>query len=543
MLHFLTSFLEKAEWYLAGPLFITLLLGTGLFYTLYLRVPQIRYCKRSIAVLFRKQATQGKGDTSIWQALATSLGGSIGVGSIVGVAMAIHIGGPSSIFWMWVTALVGMATKLVEVIVGHRYRQESADGTMVGGPMYYMKNHLRKPWLGHIFAFGTLVSAFLSGNMPQVNSMTQVLAFHWGIPKVGAGLVITLLAGIVVIGGIRHIGKVAEWMVPLMSIVYLGLVVLIIAAHADQILPSLHRMVSDAFRPTPAIGGFLGASVPAMLHYGINYGFFTNDAGMGTAGIAHAASKEKSPKQMGIIAMIEPFLSTCVMCTLTALAILTSGCWQKKIPHAFDPTTITVLAGDYRDSSSELQGHLSDKQPLPRFSGTLAIQEGRIKQASQVTVLHTRSVAEEVTLTKDKVPFSGSISINEGKIILLPAGTTIKGLSLTRGADLALNAFQSGPWKGLCALLFILCLLLFAFSTVLSYAYFGDRALVYLGGEKYLLLYRLLYIVCIFIGAVTQATVVWQCALISGAMMAIPNLVSLLMGYKVIGDLTTPDKK
>ena len=542
MIHFLTTFLDKAEWYLAGPLFISLLLGTGLFYTFYLRVPQLRYCKLSIALLFRTQASQGKGDTSIWQALATSLGGSIGVGSIVGVAMAIHIGGPSSIFWMWVTALLGMATKLAEVTVGHRYRQESADGSMVGGPMYYMKNHLRKPWLGHIFAFGTLASAFLSGNMPQVNSMTQVLAFHWGIPKVGAGLVITLLAGIVVLGGIRHIGKVAEWMVPLMSIVYLCLVVLIIAAHADQILPSLYRMVSDAFQPTPAIGGFLGASLPAMLHYGINYGFFTNDAGMGTAGIAHAASKEKSPKKMGLIAMIEPFISTCVMCTLTALAILTSGAWQKKIPHTFAPLNITVLAGDYRDTPSALQGHITDKQPLPCFSGTLSIQEGHIQEKG-TTLLHTRSVAEEVTFRKGKVPFSGSISIKEGKIELLPAGIIIQGLSLTRGADLALNAFQSGPWKGLCALLFILCLLLFAFSTVLSYAYFGDRALVYLGGEKYLLLYRLLYIACIFIGAITEATVVWQCALISGAMMAIPNLVSLLMGYKIIGHLTTPPKK
>ena len=548
MLQFTQSFLDGAEIYLNGPLFMILLLGTSLFFTLYLGFPQIRYFKRSVRLLLGKEKSSGReGDTSAFQALATSLASSIGAGSISGVAMAIHIGGPASVFWMWVNALLGMATRMAEAAASHRYREKSREGTMVGGPMYYMSKKLGMHWLGVIFALGVLCATFLAGSMPQINGMTKMLYIQWGVNRTVAGLLISFLVGIVVIGGIKRISQVAELLVPLMTFIYLSLVAFVVIRDYHKILPALQSMFLHPFRLTPALGGFLGASVSSFMQKGINYGFFTNDAGSGTAAIAHCASEEPMSGKVAIMSMIEPFISTCVICTLTALAIVVTGSFHTKVLHDFERIDIEVVAGNHSHHPNALHQHMTEETKLPAFTGNIIVENGVI-QNNTITVLHERSLAENIVIRKDENLFSGTIAVYEGRILELDGHIVIRGESILKDAALGLYTFSANPWGGLTSFLMILCFLLFAFSTVISYSYFGDRALVYLGGERYLFVYRFLFVLCAFLGGVLKATLIWKAAVLSCAMMAIPNLIGILLMRKEIKEAVdeaclTNDKK
>ena len=534
MLHLTKSFLDIAEFYLNGPLFMGLLLGTGLFFTVYLGFPQIRYVKRSFRLLLGKEKSRSReGDTSAFQAVATSLASSIGAGSLSGVAMAIHIGGPASVFWMWVNAFLGMATRMAEAAASHRYREKSKEGTMVGGPMYYMHKRLGMRWLGVIFALGAVCATFLAGSMPQVNGMTKMLDMKWGVNSIVAGGFISVLVGMVVIGGIQRISQVAELLVPLMTFIYLGLVLFVVLSDHTRILPALKSMFCHPFRPAPMVGGFLGASMGSFMQKGINYGFFTNDAGSGTAAIAHCASNESSSGKVAMTAMLEPFISTCCICTLTALAIVVTGSFHTKVVHDFEPIDIEVLAGDYHDVRDDLHQHMTEAKKLPSFTGEMVVEDGVI-QHKDLTVLHDRSLAEKIVIRKGEALFSGVIAIDKGRILALDEQVVIRGASVLKDASLGLHTFSDNPWGGLTGFLMILCFLLFAFSTVISYSYFGDRALVFLGAEKYLFVYRFLFVLCTFLGGVMKATLVWKAAVLACAMMAIPNLIGILLMRKEI---------
>lgn len=534
MSHLINSFLDQADVYLTGPLFIALLLGTGIYFTLYLGLPQIRYFKRAVTLLLgREKSIEKEGDTSAFQAVATSLASSIGAGSISGVAMAIHIGGPASVFWMWVNAFLGMAIRMAETAASHRYREKSREGSMVGGPMYYMKKKLGMHWLGIIFAVGALLSTFLAGSMPQVNGMTKMLYTQWGLNKVLAGGLITLLVGIVVVGGIKRISQVAELLVPVMTFVYLSLVSFLVMYNYDQILPALHSMFLNPFRAAPAVGGFLGASFIRLVHKSTMYGFFTNDAGNGTAPIAHCASEERVTGKVAIMSMIEPFISTCMICTFTALAIVVTGSYHTKVLHDLDRIDIEVIAGDYSTRTDALHKHMIEADKLPSFTGDIFVEEGKVTN-SDITLLHERSLAEGITLHKGDQLFTGIISVDQGRIIVIDGEVIIKGESILKDADLGLYTFNNNPWGDITSFLMILCFLLFAFSTVISYSYFGDRALVYLGGEKYLLGYRILFVSAVFLGSIVKATIIWKAAVLSLAMMAIPNSIGLILMRKDI---------
>ena len=537
MLHLTQSFLDGAEIYLNGPIFMALLLGTGLFFTVYLGFPQLRYFKRSFRLLLGKEkSTSREGDTSILQAVATSLASSIGAGSFSGVAMAIHIGGPASVFWMWVNALLGMATRMAEAAVSHRYREKSREGTMVGGPMYYMSKRLGMHGLGVIFALGTVCATFLAGSMPQINGMTKMLYTQWGIHQIVTGGVISVLVGMVVIGGIQRIGQVAELLVPLMTFIYLGLVMFVVIGHYDQIIPALQSMFGHPFRTTPALGGFLGANMGRFMQKGVNYGFFTNDAGSGTAAIAHCASEESNSGRVALISMLEPFISTCLICTLTALAIVVTGSFHTKVLHDFERIDIEVVAGDYHQAGDDLHQHMTETKKLPSFTGDIMVENGVIGNKN-LTILHDRSVAENIVIRKGGELFSGAIAVYEGRILALEGDIVIRGESLLKDADLGLYTFTDNPWGGLTGFLMILCFLLFAFSTVISYSYFGDRALVYLGVERYLFVYRFLFVFCAFLGGIMKATLVWKAAVLACAMMAIPNLIGILLMHKEVKKL------
>ena len=328
----LNTWLATIDGYIGGSAwFVYLLLGTGLFFTLYLGFPQIRYFRHAWKIVGgRYDEADAKGDTTHFQSLATALSGTVGTGNIAGVAFAIHLGGPAALFWMLVTAVLGMTTKFVEVTLSHKYREFAEDGTASGGPMYYMKNKLGMKWMAVLFAIATIISSFGTGNMPQVNSIASSLRSTFGIEPWLTGAVLSVLLALIILGGIQRIAATTSKLVPAMALIYFIGVLSVILYNYQNILPALQSIFSDVFRGSSAMGGFLGASMAYAFNRGVNRGLFSNEAGQGSAPIAHAAARSKHPASEGMVAILEPFIDTVVICTLTGLALLTSGCLARK---------------------------------------------------------------------------------------------------------------------------------------------------------------------------------------------------------------------
>ncbi|SPJ34817.1 alanine/glycine:cation symporter family protein [Kushneria phyllosphaerae] len=314
-----------------GPLMLLLLLGVGLYLQIGLKGMPVRNIGRAFGLLWqgRTPGEKDSGEISSFNALMTSLSATIGTGNIAGVATAIALGGPGAVFWMWMTALVGMATKYAEAVCAVRFRERDDQGNFVGGPMYYIKNGLGKryAWLGVLFAlFGTLAS-FGIGNTVQANSVADALSTSFSIPSWVTGLVIMVLAGAVILGGIQRISSVAGRLVPFMAVAYLLAGLVVLAINYAAIPEAFLLIVRHAFTPISAAGGFAGAAVAAAIRFGVARGVFSNEAGLGSAPIAHAAAQTNSPVRQGMVAMLGTFIDTIVVCSVTALAILTSGQW------------------------------------------------------------------------------------------------------------------------------------------------------------------------------------------------------------------------
>ncbi len=309
---------------------IPLLSVVGIYLTLGLRLMPWRYLAYAVRLLSRPTKSRARGEISSFQALMTALSATIGTGNIAGVATALYFGGPGALFWMWVIALVGMATKYSEAVLAVKYRQVDRDGQYVGGPMYYIKNGLgvNWRWLASAFALFGMVAAFGIGNMVQSNSVADVLSSAYGIPPSVTGLVIAFIAGITIIGGVRRIADVASRLVPLMAISYLGAALAILLLKAD-LVPSAFTLIFDsAFNGHTATDGFLGASFWMAIRWGCARGIFSNEAGLGSAAIAHAAAKTNDPVHQGMVAMLGTFIDTIIMCTLTGLVLIVSGAWS-----------------------------------------------------------------------------------------------------------------------------------------------------------------------------------------------------------------------
>ena len=312
---FLDSYFGSAPWF---PL---LLLSIGIFFTFYLGIPQIRHFTKGWKTLF-SSGKDNEGQTSPFQALSTALSGTVGTGNIGGVAMAIFIGGPAALFWMWVTAFLGMTTKFVEVTLSHHYRLKNNSGELVGGPMIYMEKGLNMKWLGVIFAFCLLVSTFGSGNMPQIDNISSTIESSFGLDPLYTSIAMSLLVASVIIGGIKRISTIAASIVPLMAFIYLigGLSVLIF--NYQNIIPSLEVIIFDVFTGSSVMGGFLGASFSLAFTYGVARGLYSNEAGQGSAPIAHATSRTKHSVEEGFVSILAPFIDTLIICTLTGLVML-----------------------------------------------------------------------------------------------------------------------------------------------------------------------------------------------------------------------------
>ncbi len=536
------KFLASSNW------FAFLLLGTGLFFTIFLFFPQIRYFRHAIRIVRGKYDRKGdKGDTSHFQALATALSGTVGTGNIAGVALAIHIGGPSALFWMLVTAMLGMTTKFVEVTLSHKYRIITEDGSIAGGPMYYMKEKLNIKLpngklirtgiiIGGFFAIATIFSSFGTGSMPQINSISNSMFSTFGINHFITGAVLAILLGMVIIGGIKRIAKVTSRLVPTMAIIYFIGALSVLIYNYDKILPSVVVIFTNIFTGSAATGGFLGAGFIFAFKRGVARGLFSNEAGQGSAPIAHAAARAHEPVSEGLVAILEPFIDTIIICMLTGLTILSSGVWKEKIMNRFQYTDLEIIDGRYLDINNDEKKivfqHVHNIKKLPAFDGELFIENGKIK--NDVTVIHSESIATDVKLLEnDKNPYNGKILITGGR---LEESNELyfEGKSLIHSAPLTAEAFKRGLMGNFGQYIVSIGLLLFAFSTAISWSYYGDRAVTYLWGSQYVMVYRFLYVAGFFIASFIDTTVIWSFSYITVALMTIPNLLGMLILNKEV---------
>ncbi len=429
------EFLNQGSSIVWEQIMLFLLPGVGIFLTIVLRALPWRQTFGAFLALWRGRKSSQEGDITPFQALMTALSATIGTGNIAGVATAIALGGPGAVFWMWVTALLGMATKYAEAVLAVRYREIDSRGKHVGGPMYYIKNGLgrRWSWLGWLFALFGMIAAFGIGNLVQANSVAEAARVTLQMPEWLTGALITLCAAVVILGGISRIAEVAASLVPIMATAYIGGSIWVIGIHYQQLPMALQLIVTSAFTGTAAAGGFAGAAVWAAIRFGVARGIFSNEAGLGSAPIAHAAARTEGPVEQGIIAMLGTFIDTLMICTMTALVIVLTGAWQ--------------------------------------------------------------------------------------------SGETGAALS-----TLAFNTALPG-WGGYIV---AFGLMVFAFTTILGWSYYGERCAEFLFGIRIILPYRILWLLAIPFGAMGKLSLIWLAADVMNGLMAIPNLIALLVLSPVI---------
>jgi AGCS family alanine or glycine:cation symporter len=528
--------------------FPILLVGTGIFFTIYLGFPQFRFFGKAWHLVSGKnKKTDSDGETTGFEALTTAMSGAVGTGNIGGVALAIWTGGPAAIFWMWITAIFGMTTKFVEVTMGHKYRTKLADGSISGGPMYYIESALNMKWAGILFAFLMMITAIGSGNMPQINNIALVMNTEFSVPKLFTGLFLGILLWIIIIGGIKRIASVASKIIPIMGLIYFGGALIILTENYQNIIPSFNAIFSQVFTGSAAVGGFLGASFAMSLKYGVARGLYSNEAGQGSSPIAHASSKNKSIDQ-GVVSILEPFIDTIVVCSVTALVILSSGVWTQKFDTTFAKTDMVILDGFYSDEKNsdglydhpdhinELTSYVQSLDSnVKEYSGTIYIEDGMIID-SDITVLHSRSIAEDIkVINNDKNLYTGTLNIVEGKI---SEPVILEGKSLVSSAELTAKAFSQGVFGEYGGKLVAIALLLFAFSTAITWCYYGDRSTAYIFGERGVFWYRNFYVLCFILAAVIDTTIVWNIAYVVVALVSIPNLIALFVLRNEMKELT-----
>ena len=532
LLIYLDGFLGSAVWFPA------LLLLTGLFFSFYLRFPQIRYFKHAISATAGKFDKEGaKGETTHFQALSTALSGTIGTGNIGGVALALHLGGPAALFWMWMTAFFGMTSKFVEVTLSHKYRSIADDGTISGGPMYYMEKGLNAKWLAVIFALATVLSSFGTGSLPQINAIASGLEATFNLEPLITASVLSVLLAFVIIGGITRIAKVAAAVVPSMAIIYVIGAVAVIIPNLNNVIPSFLAIFSDAFTGSAATGGFLGATFAYAFDRGVNRGLYSNEAGQGSAPIAHSAARTDEPAEEGMVAILEPFIDTIIVCTITGLVILSSGVWAEKFENEFQRADMIFVEGSYEESSMDDSQQLfsflnGNDSSISVFNGLIQVTAGEAQGENAFTLINSRSIAEDIVFSDLEGPLTGSILIEDGSLVDL--NVSVKGYSLLHTVPLTTQAFKRGMFGEYGQYIVSIGLVLFAFSTAIAWSYYGDRAMTYLFGSSSVLPYRIVYVVAFFYAALADTTLIWNISLITIVFMTVPNLVGILCMHKEV---------
>ena len=440
MLELISSANAWLNGYVWGWPTIVLLLGTGVVLTVATAAIQVRYLGVALREVLGRvfEKSKGPGTVSPFQAVATALASTVGVGNIAGVATAISIGGPGALFWLWVSGFLGMATKFAEIVVALHYRERDDAGAMRGGAMYTLKNGFGLPWLGGVFAGLVALAAFGIGNMVQANSVADSLRASFGVPPATTGIVMALLSAAVILGGIKRIGEVAEILVPAMAILYLGGGLVVLVRYASHIPDAVRLVFDGAFTGTAATGGFAGSTLMMALRYGVARGLFSNEAGLGSAPMVHAAAQTDHPVRQGLYGIFEVFVDTILVCTTTGLVILVTDSWV--------------------------------------------------------------------------------------------AGGT--------GAALAGQAFSIGLPGSWGNIVVTTSLVLFAFSTLIGWSYYGETGIVYLLGARAAVPYRLLWLVFIYLGAIGSLHLVWDIADTLNGLMALPNILTVLLSLSLVRRLT-----
>jgi len=438
------------------PFFALLLLGTGFYLTIALRLMPIYRIPAGFVMLWkgRKPKPGHEGEITPFAALMTALSSTVGTGNLAGVATAITLGGPGAIFWMWMTALVGMATKYAESLLAVRYREVDENGVFKGGPMYYIKNGLgpKWKWLAILFCIGAVMGSLGAGNMVQGNGIAEVVEENLNGPKIATGLILAAATFLVIIGGIKNIGKFASKLVPFMAFCYVAAALIVLVLNASGIPAAFKMIFTDAFNGHAAVGGFTGAVIAQAIRFGVARGLFSNEAGQGSAPIAHAAAQTNDPVEQGTIGMLGTFIDTIVICTMTALVILS-------------------------------------------VKGNFTADVGGVTQA---------------------VDYAWQTNLE--------------------GARITSAAFDAGIPGGKWIITF--ALMVFAFTTILGWSYYGERAVSFMFGEKAVFPFRIVYCMFVFLGAVIPLRAVWTMGDIGNIFMATPNLIAIILLSGVVISMT-----
>ena len=445
------------------------------------------------------------------------------------------------------TAFLGMCTKFVEVTLSHKYREFDEQGMVAGGPMYFMKSRLNINlksgkviktgyWLGGFFALATVLSSFGTGSLPQINSISNAIFATFGVKHIITGAVMAVLLGLIIIGGIKRIAQVTEKLVPFMAIVYFLGAIAVIIYNYENIIPSFVSMFTELFTGTAAIGGFLGASISFAFNNGVNRGLFSNEAGQGSAPIAHAAAKAHEPVSEGMVAILEPFIDTIIICFLTGMVLLSSGVWNMKVYNQFQKTDIVVLDDRYdmtiEENILKIGAFLNNNETIPLYTGALWVEEGEI--LNKKSILHARSMADNISVEKGGAPFTGELMVVNGRLVNSANDVVFKGNSLIHSAPLTTMAFTQSFMGNWGKYIVALGLLLFAFSTAIAWSYYGDRAVTYLVGTRYVMAYRIIFVIAFFTASFIDTTIIWNLSMLTVAFMTVPNLIGLLILHKEV---------
>ena len=521
---------------------VLLLLGIGTYLTLKLGLPQIRKFAHGVAVATgRYDDPDDPGDVTHFQALTTALSATVGIGNIAGAAIAIHLGGPGALFWMWMTAFLGMATKYSEVTLAQKYREVDEDsakysGTVSGGPMYYIEKGLGPRWkpIAAFFAVMLGLTAFMTGNANQANTVADAMLSEFGIATWITGLVTSTLVALVILGGIKRIGRVTSILAPAMAILYVSAAMLIIILNLDQVPGTFALIFREAFNPTAGVAGTGVGAFLVTLMWGVRRGLFSNEAGQGSAPIAHAAAKTDEPVSEGVVALLEPFIDTSVIVTMTALVLIMTGAWNEQVD-----TEIALEGGDLSYVVLDEGGSSVPTDP----TGTIRYTLGRPGVTSEPHVAwHEVSVPQLFEDEAHTQPFSGAVDparavavADDGREL-----TVLYGQAYETGAPLTQMGFQRGlaPLGDWGHYIVIFSVFLFAISTAISWSYYGDRCANYLFGPRAIIPYKLVFVAMHFVGAVLPLAVVWSLGDIFLAIVIIPNLIALIFLAPQITEMT-----
>jgi alanine or glycine:cation symporter, AGCS family len=519
------------------PLVVILLIGTGLYLTIRTGFVQ-RYMIHGFRVTSGRLDDPDKpGDVHHFQALTTALSATVGIGNIAGVAMAIHYGGPGALFWMWVTAVVGMATKFTEVTLSQRYRTvieaddlRAWEGTVEGGPMYYMERGLgpKFKWMAVLFATLLGLTAFLTGNGIQANTVADTMGSEFGIPAWLTGLVTATIVGLVIIGGISRIGKTTAVLAPLMAAIYVTGALIVILVHVTEVPATFALILTEAFNPSAGVAGTGAGAFLLTMMWGVRRGLFSNEAGQGSSPIAHAASKTDEPVSEGTVAYLGPFIDTIVICTMTGLVIIMSGAWDDRVP-----TAMPVERGEWVWAEVDETGLARTIVP----PAVVRFEEG-VPVTDQVQVAYNHVAIERFYVDPElRWPFTGQVQTGTAVAVtdLGERLTTLFGEAVQVGAPLTMLGFRYGLPGNWGQYIVLMGVFLFAISTSIAWSYYGDRCATYLFGRKAVLPYKIVFVLMHFVGAVIPLTVVWELGDVFLGIVIIPNLIALIfLSGKVI---------